>query len=140
MILYNINNDYVKPKEITMRRVIIESPYWNVDNEILSRNIGYARMAVRDCLERGESPTASHLLLTQPGITIETRPIERAYGIEAGLVTGDGAELTVVYTDLGMSSGMITGIERAKKMNRPIEYRKITNWEANIHKFIGPFG
>ena len=44
--------------------VIIESPFaGDVD-----KNIEYARKCVRDSLNRGEAPSASHLLYTQPGI------------------------------------------------------------------------
>ena len=34
----------------------------------VEENVAYARAAVRDSLLRGESPIASHLLYTQPGI------------------------------------------------------------------------
>jgi len=40
---------------------------------------------------------------------------------------GDEAELSVIYTDLGISRGMEYGIERAKKIGRPVEYRKLWN-------------
>jgi hypothetical protein len=43
-----------------MRRVIIESPYTG-DVDV---NVAYARRAMRDALQRGESPIASYLLLT----------------------------------------------------------------------------
>lgn len=50
---------------------------------------------------------------------------ERQWGIDAGLIWGDAAKLTVVYTDLGISTGMKYGIENAKNAGRPIEYRKL---------------
>ena len=64
-----------------MRRVILESPYAGDVEE----NVAYARAAVRDSLLRGESPIASHLLYTQPGILMDDVPDERRLGIEAGL-------------------------------------------------------
>lgn len=102
-----------------MRRVILESPY----SGDVEKNIDYARRCLRDCLLRGESPIASHLLYTQPGVLDDRLLEERKLGIEAGLVWGSVAEATVVYIDYGISSGMKYGIERAKKDGRPVEYR-----------------
>ena len=56
-----------------MSLVIIESPYAGD----IKANIAYARRAVRDSLERGEFPIASHLLYTQPGILNDDIPSER---------------------------------------------------------------
>ncbi len=104
-----------------MRLVVIESPYaGNV-----SRNVRYARACVRDCLARGEAPYASHLFYTQPDVLDDTIPEQRALGIEAGLAWGECALATVVYTDLGWSTGMRYGVKRAEAMFRPVEYRKL---------------
>lgn len=105
-----------------MKLVIIESPYAGE----VEQNVEYARKCMADCLKRGEAPYASHLLFTQPNILDDAIPEERALGIEAGLYWGEKAEMTVVYTDRGMSRGMEYGIERAKKAGRPIEYRTLT--------------
>ena len=43
--------------------------------------------------------------------------------IEAGFEWRASGKATVVYTDLGISSGMEFGIEHAKKQGRPIEFR-----------------
>ena len=104
-----------------MKLVIVESPYAGGVTE----NVAYAREALADCLRRGEAPYASHLLYTQPGVLDDGKPEERKLGIEAGLAWGDCADATVVYTDLGISSGMEWGIRRAREAGRPVEYRKI---------------
>lgn len=104
-----------------MRLVILESPFAGD----VEANLVYARDAMRDCLMRGESPYASHALLTQPGVLNDDDPVERTLGILAGLCWGDKAEATVVYTDLGISSGMRAGIEHAERLGRPVEYRSI---------------
>jgi len=91
--------------------------------------VAYAREAVRDSLLRGESPVASHLLFTQPGILRDDVPEERRLGIAAGLEWGDVADATVVYEDLGISPGMRQGIERAEQAGRPVEYRRL--WPAS---------
>ena len=104
-----------------MKRVILESPY---AGDII-RNTNYARACLRDCLLRGETPFASHLLYTQPGVLDDQVQEERKLGIDAGLAWGKVAEATVVYTDYGISSGMKYGIARAKKEGRLVEYRQI---------------
>jgi hypothetical protein len=107
-----------------MRRVILESPYaGNVLQRWLNRR--YARRCVRDSLVRGEAPIASHLLYTQPGILRDHVPDERSWGIEAGLAWRDVAQATVVYTDRGITKGMIYGIQAAKNAGRPVEYRNL---------------
>ena len=109
-----------KPRQ---RRVIIESPLAGD----VERNLGYARAAMRDCLDRGEAPYASRLLY--PQVYDDAKPEERAAGMEAGFSWGDAADATVVYADFGISPGMQRGIERAKAAGRPIEYRTLEGWK-----------
>lgn len=104
-----------------MRLVIVESPFAGD----VERNIAYARMCLADCLARGEAPFASHLLYTQDGVLDDKDPEERKLGINAGLLWGAKADATVVYLDLGESSGMRYGIRAAGSVGRPIEYRKL---------------
>ncbi|MFA6338688.1 MAG: hypothetical protein WCW87_01335 [Candidatus Paceibacterota bacterium] len=104
-----------------MKKVIIESPFAGNTE----RNKEYARKCMRDSLLRGEAPLCSHLLYTQMGILDDNIKHERDLGIEAGLIWGEEAELTVVYEDYGISMGMLLGIERANNDGRPVEYRKI---------------
>lgn len=104
-----------------MRLVIVESPY---AGNVL-RNLAYARLALLDCLRRGEAPFASHLLYTPEGVLDDLKPDERKLGIEAGLAWGDKADATIVYDDLGISLGMQLGIDRAKAAGRPVEWRRL---------------
>lgn len=104
-----------------MKLVIIESPYAGD----VEANIRYARECMTDSLLRGEAPYCSHLLFTQDGVLDDNIPEERMLGINAGLEWGKKAEITAVYTDRGISSGMRYGIESAEKNGRPIEYRSI---------------
>jgi hypothetical protein len=108
-----------------MKLVLVESPFASPDPATRIEYLAFARACLRDCLERGEAPFASHLLYTQPGVLDDDSPTERALGIEAGLAWGNKAELTVVYKNFGISPGMAKGIERAKKDGRPIEYRTL---------------
>jgi hypothetical protein len=104
-----------------MRLVIIESPYAGD----IKANTEYARRCVRDSLERGESPIASHLLYTQPGILNEDIPAERLWGFDAGLAWLRVADASVVYVDRGISSGMRCGIAAAQDAGVTVEYRRL---------------
>ncbi len=106
-----------------MKRVILESPYGSTDPAVVERNTLYARAAMLDALKRGESPMASHLLYTQ--VLVDNDPDDRKLGIEAGLAWGPVADATVVYIDLGITSGMEKGIARAHDERREIETRRL---------------
>lgn len=107
------------------RRVILESPFAG-DDEARERHVAYARAAMRDCLTRGEAPLASHLLYTQ--VLDDDAPGERELGIAARLAWVPLAFATVVYTDLGISSGMSRGINHAMHCGRVVEYRSLPGW------------
>ena len=108
-----------------MRLVVVESPYGADTDGQIRANIDYARMCVRDCLRRGESPIASHLLLTQPNILDDSIPVEREAGIRAGLMWIGSADALVVYTDYGVSVGMQRAIKHATGIGVPVEYRQL---------------
>lgn len=101
-----------------MRLVIIESPYAGKSSEEITQNIQYARMCIRDSLERGEAPIASHLLYTQPGIFCDGVLVERQWGIVAGLAWYRVAEYGVFYTDRGWSKEMLAAREFLQKEKR----------------------
>jgi hypothetical protein len=107
---------------VERKRVYLESPFAG-DRE---RNAAYLKACMLDSLRRGEAPFASHALYTQ--FLDDDVPADRELGINAGLVWGETAELTVVYTDLGVSPGMQLGIERARSAGRPIEERSLPGW------------
>jgi len=107
--------------EESMKLVILESPYAGD----VERNLEYLRACLRDSLLRGEAPIASHGLYTQPGVLDDQNPIERSLGIDAGLAWRRVAEKSVVYTDLGISSGMKYGIRAAEEAGVPVEYRSL---------------
>lgn len=108
-----------------MLRVILESPFGSDDPLILRRNIIYLRLCLRDSLQRGEAPFASHALYPQPLILDDTKPSERTWGIEAGFAWGATAELCAVYQDFGISKGMEMGIAHAQKHGIAVERRNL---------------
>jgi len=101
--------------------VVVESPY---AGDVFA-NVEYARAAVRDCLLRGEAPFASHLLYTQFGVLRDEVPEERELGINAGFAFRLLAARTVVYTDHGVTSGMLAGVSHSVKVGCPVVYRTL---------------
>ena len=109
-----------------MRRVIIESPFaGDVD-----ANLRYMRACIHHCLTHGEAPFASHAMYTQPGVLDDGIACERELGIAAGFAWRDAADLTVVYTDLGITNGMQYGIDDAGRKGRPVEFRTLPGWTS----------
>lgn len=106
---------------LPFRLVILESPYAGD----VEANLTYLRACMRDCLLKGDSPYASHGLLNQPGVLDDTKPEERALGIGAGFDWRARADATVVYVDRGISGGMKLGIEDAKRIGHPVEFRSL---------------
>ena len=105
--------------------VVIESPYAGKDESELKKNIDYARAAVKDSLERGEAPFASHLLYTQDGILDDNIADERKAGINAGLDLHKKADVVAVYADRGISNGVARAIEYAALVGAKVEIRSI---------------
>ena len=102
-----------------MRLVILETPY----RGDIKKHLDYLRLCLKDSLSKGEAPFASHGVYTT---VLDDNDIhERYQGIEAGLAWATRADATVVYTDYGISEGMIHGINHATLCNRPVEYRRL---------------
>ena len=97
-----------------MRLVIIESPYAGE----IKKNVAYANAAIRDCIKRGETPYASHIMLT--GALRDSNAQERKTGIEAGYEWARVADAVVVYKDLGVSDGMREAIAHHRDNGRVI--------------------
>ena len=106
--------------------VYLESPYAGD----VEKNIKYARLCVKDSLDRGEYPFASHLLYTQENILDDNDPIERTLGIVSGFAFAKLCDKTVVYADFGISNGMMLGIEDAIRNKRIIEVRYLRNFKS----------
>ena len=85
----------------------------------------YARLAVRDCLMRGEAPVAAHLLYGHRVILRDWVDAERAMGMEAGQAWIAVADAVAVYADYGVSEGMSADVSAANAANVPVLYRYI---------------
>lgn len=119
---HNLLDEY---QNANMKKVIIESRFSAPDVEGLVRNKKFTLACMRDCFMRMEAPYASHVIYAQTHILDDFVAHERAIGMHAGFLWGDLGELTVVYTDLGISTGMQMGIDHALAMGRKVEYREL---------------
>lgn len=105
-----------------MQLTIIESPYAGD----IETNEAYARECMLDSLYRGEAPYLSHLLYTQ--VLDDSIPKQRKIGIEAGFAWKRSPDvLTVFYTDLGISDGMVQALNYCDDNNLPYEMRSINH-------------
>lgn len=102
-----------------MTLVVIESPYAGD----VKTHTEYANRAIRDSINRGEHPFASHILYTQA--LQDCDPDQRKTGINCGYSWGKHAKKIAVYTDYGISNGMQQAMGYYNKIGIPIEYRKI---------------
>lgn len=114
-----------KFKNMPMKMVIIESRFSANNTYDLVKNRKFTLACMRDCFMRGEAPYASHVIYAHTHILDDFIASERALGMHAGFLWGNFGSKTVVYEDLGISEGMIMGIEHAKSVGRNVEYRKL---------------
>lgn len=87
-----------------IRTVVIESPYAGGRGHTVEDNQEYLTLCIRECAFRGDSPYASHRMLTMA--LDDHSPVERARGIELGLAWRRKAGARIFYTDNGWSRGM----------------------------------
>lgn len=114
--------------------VMLESPYWSPRQEIRDRNIIYLHRCMLDSFSRGEAPFASHwmyptFLPTEPGEAEENVP-NRELGIACRNAWSHHADTVVLYTDYGISNGMVAAIKDANAEGIPLEFRTIGLNEA----------
>ena len=115
-----------------MRLVVLESPYRTYSDWELQRNLAYCRALLRYVVNRGDSPLASHLDITQ---ALDDRdPEQRERGIAAGLARLRIADVHLFGVDLGWSSGM----ERALKSSPPhctVEKVTLPGWALAMESY-----
>lgn len=87
------------------------------------RNRNYLRLCVLDSIQRGEAPWAGHGFYTQ--FLNDRSASDRTLGMRLSVSWLFKANLVAVYTDLGVSRGMVAGIDMAKRVGIPLEYRSL---------------
>ncbi len=80
---------------------------------------------MRDCLDRGEAPFASHAIYTLPGVLDDLVPEQRERGIAAGFAWRAHAAAVCFYVDLGWSPGMIEAQRVAEREGLASEVRAL---------------
>ena len=91
-----------------MKLTIIESPFAGTPEHSEKEHRDYLDRCIKDSIDRGESPYASHKMLVDS--LDDSDPEQRKIGIEAGLAWGTMANIIVFYLDYGWSSGMENGL------------------------------
>ena len=115
----NMKTSAPKMQVTQLTPVIIESPYrGDTQTHLL-----YARDIIRDCISKGEAALCVHSYLNI--VFDENNPNERAAAVKIKEAWGLFAKKTVVYTDFGISEGMLEGITDAAARGREIEFRKL---------------
>ena len=102
-----------------MKLVVIESPYAGD----VAANLAYLDRCVLDCLKRGESPYASHRMLTTALDDMD--PIQRAQGIEAGMAFAARVDSRIFYVDLQWSAGMLSAADYYRHRGLKFEVRRL---------------
>lgn len=120
-------------KEGSMKRVILESPFSGDE----SKNIDYARKALRHSLSLNEAPIASHLLYTQ--VLDDKIEDHRSLGIKAGLSWVGVADYGVAYLDLGLSRGMEQGISAMIEGGKPVSCRWLNGFDTGSTIYLISF-
>lgn len=113
--------------------VIIESPYAARDGVSVAEHKLYLQRCLRDSWTRGELPFASHGFF--PLFLSEDDDRERQAGIEAGYRFWHHAEALVLYTDYGISKGMIAAVARVHDLSKSgATYKLLSVWVRFIGK------
>lgn len=106
-------------EEERMIRVTVESPYAGD----VEANTKYAIECMLDSFRRGEAPFLSHLLYTRA--LDDLKPEMRELGLRAAMEYVGKGDLSAVYTDRGISRGMVMGIRKAHERNVRVVYREL---------------
>ena len=104
--------------------VVIESPFRAKLGSYTKKDaVRYLNDCLLDSISRGESPYASHAILTR--VMDDDEPLQRHRGIVAGYVWYPFAHVIAFYMDLGMPSGMLLARDHCIGNNYRYEERRI---------------
>jgi len=106
-----------------MIRTVIESPWRASEYYTVEQHSLYLDHAIADSINRGETPYASHKMLTAS--MDDQDPAQREAGINAGYAWGCLADRIAVYGDFGLSSGMKAAVDHYRRLGLPIEWRSL---------------
>ena len=128
----------------TRKRVLLCSPWRPTSDESpahttsMHRHAGYARLIMKDSLQRQEAPLVLHLHYP---MVLPAQGASRGIGQKSICAWMCASELVVFYTDLGMTAGMSAQLELANALHVPVAYRSLRelddDWEAELSEEIG---
>jgi hypothetical protein len=122
-----------------MRRhplVVIESPYTGD----VERNVAYLQRCIKNSIERGEAPFASHQMYTTA--LDDENEEQRNLGIECGYTWLREAHCQAFYLDHGWSRGMIEAWRIGWAMQKSYDIRfldRLLTYEEDIIDFMPGF-
>lgn len=134
-----MSNEIIAVEGKRLPRVIqVESPYSTSNGKSIEENLEYARKAMWSILVMGDTPYASHLLYTQPGVLNDAIPEERELGIQAGLemYRQKKSDACAIFVENGITLGMLHGIKVALENEIPVEFRSIAFLEPEVFQEI----
>lgn len=113
--------------EDTFVPVIVESPFKSNEESSEEEHMAYLERCLLDCVNKGETPYASHKMLTK--CLDDSIPEQRALGISAGLamarILARHGGVPTFYLDYGWSIGMREAKRFYEAHNIPIVQRWI---------------
>jgi hypothetical protein len=105
-----------------MRRAYLISPF----SGDTTRNIAYALKAMHYLFAIGYSPYASHILFAASGCLDDSDAKDREFGMAAGYAFLSTCEVAFAFMDLGVSRGMRSDLDAARRLSVKIDYVSIT--------------
>lgn len=111
---------------VPARPVFLCSPFRGATVGESQVNVEYAKAAMLDSLTRGEAPFVTHLLY--PMVLDDSMTREREMGCDAALANLARSPRVVVYTDNGVSQGMLREMNLAERLGIPVEHRSLDGW------------
>ena len=120
-----------------MNTVFLESPYSGATDEIIARNVKYARACCTHSYHvMGEAPVALHLLYTQlpEGQFVSDNEVVlrgREFALQCCREVRKKMGRVVFYVDLGWSNGMLQSRAECEKDGIPWEVRWIYEKPVN---------
>lgn len=140
-----------RARPAAMRLVVCESPLKGSPPEncpaflrplaervLRERNRHYAMACVREELERGRAPFASHVFFDQPGLLDDANPRHRKLGMDTGQAWSRKGDLRAFFGNRGLSSGMRLGSTMAREQGQEQTsallkgYRPLALWRCVI--------
>ncbi len=112
--------------------VIVESPYSSTEKYTIEQNVEYALKCMKHSYMNGEAPILTHLLYTRiptgyhvSDYDVNNTCMGREYALNCAHEWRKITPKTILYTDHGISQGMIRAEQEALKLGKIVEKRSI---------------